>query len=103
MFRLFLYILLFTNAFAQFSYEYQNQDVDGQIQCTDEEGAKRKLGEIWTEKKSCTQRRCLTNLGDKTIVQIQRCPKLEESNNCTIKQAAGTEFPDCCVKLICKN
>uniref|UniRef100_T1HWD0 SVWC domain-containing protein n=1 Tax=Rhodnius prolixus TaxID=13249 RepID=T1HWD0_RHOPR len=74
---------------------------DGHLECTDEEGAFRKLGEIWTERKSCTQRRCLTSVGDKAIVQIQRCPKIEASENCTIKEANGNDFPDCCKSLVC--
>uniref|UniRef100_T1HWC9 SVWC domain-containing protein n=1 Tax=Rhodnius prolixus TaxID=13249 RepID=T1HWC9_RHOPR len=100
MFRLLLFLPLLTLILGQISYEYQYRRGDEPLGCTDEKGAFRKLGEIWTERKSCIQRNCLPG-AFKIIVQIKRCPKIEPSENCTIKAGNGNNFPDCCKSLVC--
>uniref|UniRef100_A0A4V0Y8U9 Putative venom toxin ocyc11 lygus hesperus n=1 Tax=Rhodnius prolixus TaxID=13249 RepID=A0A4V0Y8U9_RHOPR len=96
MFRLLLFLSLLTLILGQITYEDQHRR-EG---CTDGKGAFRKLGEIWTERKSCIQRRCLPG-AFRVIVQIKRCPKIEPSGNCTIKAGNGNNFPDCCKSLVC--
>ncbi|BET02404.1 Hypothetical protein NTJ_15222 [Nesidiocoris tenuis] len=105
LFVLIVAVLCVTAAQGTVTVEYQEIKQGQGPHCVDKEGSTRSLGEAWQEKGRCSKTRCLASVGDKAILQIHACHKVEATADCevTVPATKDLQYPDCCPQLNCKT
>lgn len=74
------------------------QDV-GPGPCTDKNGIKRQLKEVWTDTDECQRHKCVMIRGIRHI-RTYKCGIIDNPEGCEIIQGKGP-YPECCPDIVC--